>query len=175
MSRVIKSITRICGVLIAAAAIAGLYGAHAWAGTVPIQGCVIELGKQVNFETTEPFDFTADYASAGDEDFSIFPGETFDVEIDPGDSVVVSENVPSGWRLTNVICGAVSQGFNIFVNGDNQLVANCIEFGAAQCFFVNEVTGTNIPTLSEWGMIAAAAGLMIVGVFFAVRRRRAAA
>ena len=31
----------------------------------------------------------------------------------------------------------------------------------------------NIPTLSEWGMIAAAAGLMMVGVFFAVRRRRA--
>ena len=29
-----------------------------------------------------------------------------------------------------------------------------------------------IPTLSEWGMIAAAAGLMLVGVFFAVKRRR---
>jgi hypothetical protein len=30
-----------------------------------------------------------------------------------------------------------------------------------------------IPTLSEWGMLAAAAGLMIVGVYFAVRKRRA--
>jgi hypothetical protein len=30
----------------------------------------------------------------------------------------------------------------------------------------------NIPTLSEWGMIAAAAGLGLVGVFFAVRRKR---
>jgi len=29
-----------------------------------------------------------------------------------------------------------------------------------------------IPTLSEWGMIAAAAGLMLVGVFYAVKRRR---
>jgi hypothetical protein len=29
----------------------------------------------------------------------------------------------------------------------------------------------NIPTLSEWGMIAAAAGLMLVGVFFAVGQR----
>lgn len=29
-----------------------------------------------------------------------------------------------------------------------------------------------IPTLSEWGMIAAAGGLMIVGVLFAVRRKR---
>ncbi len=33
----------------------------------------------------------------------------------------------------------------------------------------------NVPTLSEWGMIAAAAGLGLVGVFFAVRRRRGAA
>ncbi|MEW6144568.1 MAG: IPTL-CTERM sorting domain-containing protein [Thermodesulfobacteriota bacterium] len=32
---------------------------------------------------------------------------------------------------------------------------------------------SNIPTLSEWGMIAAAAGLMMVGVWFAVRRRKA--
>ena len=31
----------------------------------------------------------------------------------------------------------------------------------------------NIPTLSEWGMIAAAAGLMMVGVFFAIRKRKA--
>ena len=31
-----------------------------------------------------------------------------------------------------------------------------------------------IPALSEWGMIAAAAGLMMVGVFFAVKRRKAA-
>ncbi len=31
-----------------------------------------------------------------------------------------------------------------------------------------------IPTLSEWGMIAAAAGLLMVGVFFAVKRKRRA-
>jgi len=31
----------------------------------------------------------------------------------------------------------------------------------------------NIPTLSEWGMISAAVGLGLAGVFFAVRRRRA--
>jgi hypothetical protein len=31
---------------------------------------------------------------------------------------------------------------------------------------------TTIPTLSEWGMIAAAVGLGLVGVFFAYRKRR---
>jgi hypothetical protein len=34
------------------------------------------------------------------------------------------------------------------------------------------VREVNIPTLSEWGMIAAAAGLALVGVFFAVRRKK---
>lgn len=34
---------------------------------------------------------------------------------------------------------------------------------------------TSIPTLSEWGMIAAAAGLGIVGLFFAARRKRISA
>ena len=32
-----------------------------------------------------------------------------------------------------------------------------------------------IPTLSEWGMITAAAGLGIIGIFFAIRRKRTAA
>jgi hypothetical protein len=30
----------------------------------------------------------------------------------------------------------------------------------------------NVPTLSEWGMISAAAGLVLVGMFFAARRKR---
>lgn len=34
---------------------------------------------------------------------------------------------------------------------------------------------TNIPTLSEWGMIAAAVGFVLVGAFYVVRRRRATA
>ncbi|MCC6712402.1 MAG: IPTL-CTERM sorting domain-containing protein [Candidatus Dadabacteria bacterium] len=33
----------------------------------------------------------------------------------------------------------------------------------------------SIPTLSEWGMIAAAAGFAIIGAFYAVRRRKASA
>ena len=33
---------------------------------------------------------------------------------------------------------------------------------------------TPIPTLSEWGMIATASGLILVGVFFVIRRKRAA-
>lgn len=32
-----------------------------------------------------------------------------------------------------------------------------------------------IPTLSEWGIIAAAVGLGLIGVLYVVRRKRAAA
>ncbi len=43
------------------------------------------------------------------------------------------------------------------------------------CAIALRAVPTTIPTLSEWGMIAAATGLMIVGVYFAVRRRKAQA
>lgn len=45
--------------------------------------------------------------------------------------------------------------------------------GALSIWFGNPER--NIPTLSEWGMIAAAAGLGLVGVFFVVRKRKAQA
>ena len=34
---------------------------------------------------------------------------------------------------------------------------------------------SSIPTLSEWGMMAAAAGIALIGVFYALRRRKASA
>lgn len=55
------------------------------------------------------------------------------------------------------------------VNNEGQLFSSLDE---VTC--LAEVNAS-IPALSEWGMIAAAAGLMTVGVFFAVRRRKASA
>jgi len=40
------------------------------------------------------------------------------------------------------------------------------------CTIAFRMAPANIPTISEWGMFSAAAGLMIVGVFFAARRRK---
>ena len=46
---------------------------------------------------------------------------------------------------------------------------------APDAFAGLEVTPiTNVPTLSEWGMIVTAAALMLAGVFFSIYRRRAA-
>lgn len=41
--------------------------------------------------------------------------------------------------------------------------------------YTNSSVSKNIPTLSEWGLIAAAGGLGLIGVFFVVRRRKAQA
>lgn len=41
------------------------------------------------------------------------------------------------------------------------------------CTIALRAAPTSIPSLSEWGLLASAAGLMIVGVLIAVRRRRA--
>jgi hypothetical protein len=50
---------------------------------------------------------------------------------------------------------------------DNQGVFN-FSIDNVQC-----LGATNIPTLSEWGMISAAAGLGLIGLFFAIRRKKA--
>lgn len=52
-----------------------------------------------------------------------------------------------------------------------QQIADCRQRLIQGC----KLSQTPIPTLSEWGMIAAAAGLGLAGIFFAVRRKRAVA
>ena len=65
---------------------------------------------------------------------------------------------------------------NDIVASGHGIVVTCNVPGSTALCIFNDFEATRpIPTLSEWGMIAVAAGLMIVGVFFALRRRRAAA
>jgi len=47
--------------------------------------------------------------------------------------------------------------------------------GVSDVLFPIGAQAENIPTLSEWGMIAAAAGFALVGMFYAMRKRRASA
>ena len=47
--------------------------------------------------------------------------------------------------------------------------------GVRDVIFPIPVGADSIPTLSEWGMIAAAAGFALIGIFYAVRRRKAQA
>ncbi len=103
----------------------------------------------------------------------LFDGaDCFTTSISFNSVVEVTEEPTSGWPLQDVVCDDVP-GFPVS-NIRDGISANCAPqsgFAEITCTFVNGVPPANIPTLSEWGMIAAAAGLMLVGVFFAVRKR----
>jgi hypothetical protein len=45
--------------------------------------------------------------------------------------------------------------------------------GVLDVWFGTRSLERNIPTLSEWGMISAAVGLGLIGVFFAIKRKKA--
>ena len=89
------------------------------------------------------------------------------------ESLTVVEAPFPGWELELASCTITPEVSVDFVPGG--VVLDCLApiSNAITCNFFNiEGTAeTAIPTLSEWGMIAAAAGLGLVGVLFAVRRK----
>lgn len=89
-----------------------------------------------------------------------------------GDDFEIVEDFMPGWILDNVDCGE-DPNVNITIL-ENGVSLDCLGGSELLCTFTNVrgSTPTNVPTLSEWGMIAAAAGLAFIGVFFAVRRRK---
>jgi hypothetical protein len=89
----------------------------------------------------------------------------------PSQTVEIIEESNPGWILTDIEC-TDSQGIDVS-SIDNGVALGCISQSEITCTFTNvRGVATNIPTLSEWGMIAAAAGLAMIGVFFAIRKRR---
>lgn len=90
--------------------------------------------------------------------------------LDPGQGLEVIEEPLEGWKLADIDCESVPGiGITIFEDGAS---IECNSQGQTTCTFTNRRVPA-IPTLSEWGMISAAAGLALIGVFFAVRRRKA--
>lgn len=116
-----------------------------------------------------PFEVTRD----GDEPFF--------VDIDGGDSdensfnssVTITELPLEGWTLSDIECE--SEGATGFEITDNGFTAGCDGGGLVTCTFFNVQTKRPIPTLSEWGMIAMAGVLGIIGLIVAARRRKAVA
>lgn len=96
-------------------------------------------------------------------------GASYDI----GENALIFEHPLEGWHLVSVDCDT-SEGISTTFLGDGVLV-QCLSPGFISCTFTNVQQISNIPTLSEWGMIAAAAGLMMIGVFFAVKKRKAQA
>lgn len=103
----------------------------------------------------------------------LFDGQSTGAALSLGDEVVVTEVLPPGWKLADIRC--TDPGL-IITELENGISARCVTQvpDIAECTFSN-LGPANIPTLSEWGMLAAAGGFVLIGVFYALRRRRAAA
>lgn len=143
-------------------------------GTASAQQCEIIICKSAEGAGDTPFPFVADIGVEMDE-FALTDGGLCVLEFFTGaNELEVTEGFVPGWVLEDVICETDGIESSPIRNG---VVLDCVagDFGTGTCTFVNVPGGsaTNIPTLSEWGMIAAAAGLGLVGVWFAIRKKRA--
>ena len=140
------------------------------------QSCSIAICKSAEGAGDTPFVFDGER-----------PGDSFDFELtaeslclilglDPTLDLSVTERATEGWELADIDCEAD----DLIISGiPNGIFVQCLQAGGGGTFtFVNVPDGSSIaaiPTLSEWGMFAVAAGLGFAGVLYAVRRRRAAA
>jgi hypothetical protein len=138
------------------------------------QECDINVNKVANVEDGTVFTIIVE-TQFGTSEIDLLAGEGFGQSSATTNINTITEDVPPGWVLSDVVCDEVD-GI-IITRVPNGFRSECtVPTGVAQttCTFINvQGSASNIPTLSEWGMIAAAAGLGLVGVYFAVRRRRA--
>ncbi len=83
----------------------------------------------------------------------------------------VTEVIPEGWELVDIECSGIGVEIVSIENGRN---FTCLKiFDMATCTFENEGP-SDVPTLSQWGLIAMAGVLGIIG-FIVMRRRKATA
>lgn len=131
--------------------------------------CGLVVVKEVRGDTSQGFEFHFDFVSQVFDQI-LFGGDLYEDFIPFGATATIVETVPAGWRLEDIVCD--TEGV-VITEIENGITATCVVPGSLgeECIFFNVQTGA-IPTLSQWGMIAAAAGLVLVGVWFAVRRRR---
>lgn len=139
------------------------------------QSCSISICKSAPGAGDTLFVF--DSQRPGDNfNFQLVAGsECMLLGLDPTNDLTVTERLTEGWELADINCGADGLVISAILGG---IFVECPSpGGTGTCTFVNVPESdsiSSIPTLSEWGMFAAAAGLGIAGAFYAVRRRRTA-
>ena len=143
--------------------------------------CTITIEKVANPADNTPFTFII----SGDEtdEFTLMdPDEPTTVRvINAGETIIITEELPPGWLLDSIACGEGDDGceggpcLNITIDeATNSITAECIDDDARICIFTNDLRTTDVPTLSQWGLIAMAGVLGIVG-FMVMRRRKVTA
>lgn len=157
------------GFLLLVFVMSGFIATAAHAGTQ--LACSVGIFKSAG-ETSTLFDFLINPSQGDDFTITIASNNDREFDLNFGQSAVISEIIPEGWALTDIECTTEGGATATWDVDANEVFVECLTVGTANCIFTNVLTERNIPTLSEWGMIASAAGLVLVGVYFAVRRRR---
>lgn len=147
---------------------------------IPDNECVFFIVKSTpQSESQVPFEFIRNVDGVETEItvFSNFEGAPDFVLVGQGGTLSYTELPQEGWTLEEIECfeGA---GIDITKTEDS-VTFECVQpgggFSFAGCEFVNRISADKIPTISEWGMISAAGGLGLIGLFFAMRKRKAQA
>ncbi|MCB0376078.1 MAG: IPTL-CTERM sorting domain-containing protein [Sinomicrobium sp.] len=89
-------------------------------------------------------------------------------------AAIITQFPRGRWSLESVDCEGPGTNFIPVENGVLVACDNASD-EVTTCTFVNQSSSVNIPTMSEWGMAGVAGALGLIGVFYAARRRRAAA
>ena len=143
--------------------------------------CSIEIVKVADPADDTEFNFSATVENPQPIDSFDFtlkdPSDaTKIIIIKVGEVLIVTEEVSIGWILnedkTHVECTGKAEFINIF-GVPNGLEFECDDVDTVTCTFFNDIVATEVPTLSEWGLIVMAGILGIVG-FMVLRRRKAA-
>ncbi len=134
--------------------------------------CATIIAKEAEGAGDTLFSFTTTVPEVAD--FSIVDGDTHHFLFNGSGEFTVLEDPSPGWALGSVECTTETEVPFEVIDGGVRI--DCQSgMRDIQCTFVNvrAQVESNIPALSGWGMIAAAGGLIIAGVYFALRRRRA--
>lgn len=93
------------------------------------------------------------------------------VNLGENDTLSLTESPQHGFEFGGVECDAApsvtvtefEDGFSIQCSLGTEVITRCV---------VRNVKHVNpIPTLSEWGLVAAAGGLLLIGAYYATRKR----
>lgn len=181
MRYVLNSISFLILTMIIGVGFLALGAPQAKAGLDP---CVVGIEKIAIPDDDTPFEFevTGDQTAEFTLQDPSNPIAVGGMDIDQ--TVTITELVPPGWELESIECieGTSNCGMGVFIPCltatvvGNSVTFFCEDNDTASCVFTNvRALNQNIPTLSEWGLIAMAGIMGLVGLFIVMRRRKVTA